>query len=168
VDASERTVEAVRVTVGNEQLLVPTGHLQTIVEYQLHAQIPFLHPWVRGVGLFDDNLYPVTRISRQGSVAAADTAGRPANSLDIASALASRGFALEGLRRGLLLHVDGVRFLLDIDGVVGFGRCRIIGASHFQSWAPHLPPDWLVDGATDDREVLPTVNAAAVKGVLHA
>jgi hypothetical protein len=116
---------------------------------------------------FEGALYPVTRIARQASFAAA-AAARPASAQDIADALAVRGFALDGRRRGLLLYVDGTRFLLDIDGVVGFGRCRIIGASHFQGWAPHIPPDWLVDGATEDREVLPTVNAAAVKSVLHA
>jgi chemotaxis signal transduction protein len=53
VDVSERMVEAVRVTVGQEQMLVPTSSLQTIVEYRLHGHLPFLQPWVRGIGEFE-------------------------------------------------------------------------------------------------------------------
>ena len=144
MDTSEHGVEAVRVVVGDEHTLVPTGCLQTIVEYRLHADVPFLHPWARGLGQFGEDLFPVVRIER--TVGAVPWAS---------------------VRSALLLRVDGARFLLDVDRVVGFGRCRIIGASHFQTWAPHLPSDWLVAGATEEREVLPTLNAEAVKAALH-
>ena len=61
-----------------------------------------------------------------------------------------------------------VRFLMDVDRVVGFGRCRLVGSSTFSTWAGHLPAGWLVDGATEEREVLPTVDTEVVMGTLHA
>ena len=139
-------VDAVRVLVGGDHVLVPTRSLHLIVEFELHTRVPFTQPWICGLGLHAGSLYPVLQI------------GRLRHHAD--------SHAPE-LRKGLLLNLDGLRCLLDVDAVVGFGRCRIVGASHFQGWSVSLPPDFLIEGATADRDLLPTVNGAAIKAMLH-
>jgi hypothetical protein len=145
-DDDAGTVEAVRVRVGEDHLLVPTSSLQLIVEFDLYNQVPFTQPWICGLGLHAGVLYPVLQIGRQ---------------------LVHLPTASGARRKGLLLDLEGLRCLLDTDAVVGFGRCRIVGASHFQGWSAALPPEFLIDGATAEREVLPTVNGAAIKAMLH-
>lgn len=138
---STSEVEAMKVMIGSEPVLVATAALVQIVQFTLLPQLPFLQPWAKGVGPYDGALLPAVALERQGS--------------------ATQGTRVEV--KGLVLQSGHYRWILMIDVVVGLTKARIVGGSFFQSWNGVFPGEWLLDGATPEQEVFPIINSGAMK-----
>ncbi|MFZ9887815.1 MAG: chemotaxis protein CheW, partial [Myxococcota bacterium] len=137
-------IDTMKVVVGEESLLVASSSLQQIVRLPVLPQVPFMVPWARGLTRYENSLLPVVGLT-QTSVAfdAADDA------------------------MGLVLHSGERRWVVLVDRLVGLQRARIIGGALFNHAGNAFPPEWLLDGATRDQELLPILNVGAMKDSIY-
>lgn len=138
---SNSEVEAMKVMAGPEPVLVATSALVQLVQFSLLPQIPFLHPWAKGMGVYEGALLPVVALARH----AAPVKGTQEDT------------------KGAVLQSGHYRWILLVDRVVGLSKARIVGGSFFKAWAGAFPNEWLLDGATPEQEVFPIINAGAMK-----
>jgi chemotaxis signal transduction protein len=135
---SAADLEAMRVMVGPDPILVATSGVVQIIQFRLLPHVPFLQPWARGVGAYENTLLPAVAVGRSTAV-------------------------VDGESKGLVLRSGDSRWILMVDRVVGLTRVRAVGGRFFQDWGGAFPGDWLLDGATPEQEVIPLINAGAMK-----
>lgn len=135
-------LEVVLCLVDEERVAAPTRHLEQIIEFQLHRQAPGSAGWVGGLAVVDGAVLPSLTLAASPLTAQPDAAPRGA--------------------RGLLFKIDGRRFVVEVQRVTGLAEARVVGASLFRTWRAHCPPTWLLDAATEEKEVVPLVNVSAL------
>lgn len=138
-------IDTMKVVVGEESLLVASASLQQIVRLPVLSQVPFMVPWARGLARYEKSLLPVVALTSHAFPAGA-------TSDDVL---------------GLVLHSGEHRWVVLVDRLVGLQRARIIGGALFNHANNYFPPDWLLDGATKEQELLPILNVGAMKESLY-
>lgn len=138
-------IDTMKVVVGEDSLLVASASLQQIVRLPVLSQVPFMVSWARGVARYEKSLLPVVALHP--------------------SALPSGGSGEDAM--GLVLHSGERRWIVLVDRLVGLQRARIIGGALFNHANNHFPPDWLLDGATKEQELLPILNVGAMKESIY-